>query len=187
MSDWSQLPDDLPEPQDDGAADHLTGLRLPSVPLASTSGGTVDLAQIPGSVVVYAFPRTGVPGRPNLVPDWDDIPGARGCTPETNGFRDLHTELLATGVDVFGLSTQDTGYQSEAVGRLELPFAFLSDAGLALTGAVGLPTLDVAGQRLIRRLTLLVTDGVVEHVWYPVFPPDTHAAEVLRWLQAHPR
>jgi peroxiredoxin len=190
MSDWTSLPADLPAPEDDGAADHLTGLRLPPVALASTSGGRVDLAELSqtaGSVVVYAFPRTGVPGEPSLVDDWDAIPGARGCTPESCGFRDHHAELAALGAEVVGLSTQDTAYQREAVERLHLPFAMLSDESHQLTDAIGLPTMVVAGQRLLRRLTLLVTDGVVEHVWYPVFPPDSHAAEVLAWLQANRR
>jgi peroxiredoxin len=190
MSDWTSLPDDLPVPADDGAADHLPGLRLPAVPLVSTNGDSVDIGELSrasGSLVVYAFPRTGVPGEPSLVDDWDAIPGARGCTPESCGFRDHHAELAALGVDVVGLSTQDTAYQREAVDRLHLPFAMLSDEDHLLTEAIGLPTMVVAGQRLLKRLTLLVTDGVVEHVWYPVFPPDSHAAEVLGWLQAHPR
>ena len=181
--DWTELPADLPAPTDDGAADHLPGRRVPSVPLASTAGGTLDLAGSAGSVVVYAYPRTGVPGEPNLVEDWDSIPGARGCTPESCGFRDHHAELTALGVDVVGLSSQDTDYQREAAERLHLPFPLLSDADHALSDALQLPTMDVAGQRLIRRITLLVTDGVIEHVWYPVFPPDTHAEEVLGWLR----
>ena len=181
--DWTELPADLPAPTDDGAADHLPGRRVPSVPLASTAGGTLDLAGSAGSVVVYAYPRTGVPGEPNLVEDWDSIPGARGCTPESCGFRDHHAELAALGVDVVGLSSQDTDYQREAAERLHLPFPLLSDADHALSDALQLPTMDVAGQRLIRRITLLVTDGVIEHVWYPVFPPDTHAEEVLGWLR----
>jgi peroxiredoxin len=186
MSDWTWLPADLPVPEDDGAANHLPGMRLPAVALPSTSGGTVDLSSVTGSVVVYAFPRTGVPGEQPLVDDWDSIPGARGCTPESCGFRDHHAELGALGVGVFGLSTQDTAYQAEAVDRLHLPFALLSDEGLELATAARLPTLEVAGQRLLRRLTLLVTDGVVERVWYPVFPPDTHAEEVLEWLRTRP-
>lgn len=181
--DWTDLPTGLPAPEDDGAADHLPGLTLPSVQLTSTSGGTVDLASIAGSVVVYAYPRTGVPGQAPLVADWDSIPGARGCTPESCGFRDHHAELAAAGADVLGLSTQDTAYQREAVERLHLPFALLSDDQHALTDAIGLPTLDVAGERLLKRITLLVTDGRIERVWYPVFPPDTHAEEVLRWLR----
>jgi peroxiredoxin len=183
MSDWAQLPTDLPVPTDDGAADHLRGLHLPSVPLSSTAGGTLDLAEIAGSVVVYAYPRTGVPGEAPLVDDWDSIPGARGCTPESCAFRDHHAELAALGVNVVGLSSQDTDYQREAVERLHLPFPLLSDADHALSDALGLPTMEVAGQRLIRRITLLVTDAVVEHVWYPVFPPDTHAEEVVGWLR----
>ncbi|MFL6098878.1 MAG: peroxiredoxin, partial [Actinomycetales bacterium] len=124
-----------------------------------------------------------VPGEPSLVEDWDSIPGARGCTPESCGFRDHHAELAAVGADVLGLSTQDTAYEREAVERLHLPFALLSDEQHALTDAIGLPTLVVAGQRLLRRITLLVRDGRIERVWYPVFPPDTHAEEVLRWLR----
>jgi peroxiredoxin len=185
MSTWETWPSDLPAPSDDGAADHLPGSALPSVALPSTAGGTVDLARWPGSVVVYAFPRTGVPGEQPLVDDWDQIPGARGCTPESCGFRDHHAELGALGVEVVGLSTQDTAYQQEAVERLHLPFALLSDARLELATAARLPTMTVADQELLRRITLLVTDGVVERVWYPVFPPDTHAEEVLGWLRSN--
>ena len=181
--DLTQLPSGLPVPEDDGAADHLPGLRLPSVPLVSTSGGSVDLSTVAGSVVVYAFPRTGVPGQAPLVDDWDSIPGARGCTPESCGFRDHHADLAAAGAGVLGLSTQDTAYQSEAVARLHLPFALLSDEQHALTDSIRLPTMTVGGQRLLKRITLLVTDGRVEQVWYPVFPPDTHAEEVLGWLR----
>ncbi len=185
MTEWLSLPDDLPAPSDDGAADHLTGMTVPSLALPSTDGSTVDLAERSrtGSLLVYAYPRTGVPGEPSLVPDWDDIPGARGCTPESCGFRDEYAGLADLGVTVFGLSTQDTAYQVEVATRLSLPFALLSDETHALTDALRLPTFDVAGQRLLRRLTLLVTDGRIEHVWYPVFPPDTHAREVLAWLR----
>jgi peroxiredoxin len=181
--DPTVLPDDLPVPVDDGAADHLPGLRLPSVPLPATDGEDVDLAPLSGRTVVYAYPRTGRPGEDSLVADWDAIPGARGCTPESCGFRDHHDELAALGVRVHGLSTQDTDYQREAVERLGLPFSLLSDAQLALTRALDLPTFAAADQVLLRRLTLLVQDGVVEHVWYPVFPPDLHAAEVLAFLR----
>lgn len=182
--DPSYLPPDLPVPIDDGAADHLRGLRLPSVPLPSTDGRPVDLARLPGRSIVYAYPRTGRPGEPSLTPDWDLIPGARGCTPETCGFRDHHAELLATGAAaVFGLSTQSTDDQRELVERLQLPFAILSDADLRLADALRLPTFTAAGHRLLRRLTLVIRDGTVEHVFYPVFPPDTHATEVLRWLE----
>ncbi|HEU4912991.1 MAG TPA: peroxiredoxin, partial [Actinomycetes bacterium] len=130
------LPPDLPAPVDDGAADHLTGLRLPSVPLPATDGSTVDLAQLGGRTVVFAYPRTGVPGQDPLVPEWDAIPGARGCTPETCAFRDLHGELRGAGARVLGLSTQGTDYQREAVDRLHLPFPLLSDAELRLANAL---------------------------------------------------
>jgi peroxiredoxin len=185
--DPTVLPVDLPRPVDDGAADHLRGARLPRVALPATSGEPVDLSSLPGRTVVYAYPRTGRPDEAPLVDDWDDIPGARGCTPEACSFRDHHAELAASGARVVGLSTQDPAYQREAAARLHLPYPLLSDCELALTRALELPTFEAAGQVLLRRLTLVVRDGLVEHLWYPVFPPDSHAQEVLSWLQANPR
>ena len=186
MVDPYTLPDDLPAPVDDGAADHLPGAVVPDIGLASTDGGSVSLAALRGRTVVYAYPRTGRPGEPSLVDDWDLIPGARGCTPETCGFRDHHAELAAAGAAVFGLSTQDTAYQRELAERLALPFAILSDAALALTAVLRLPTFEAAGHTLLRRLTLIVRDARIEHVFYPVFPPDRHALDVLGWLRADP-
>ena len=181
------LPSNLPVPEDDGAADHLRGSKVPDITLAATDGRRVSLAAIRGRrIVVYAYPRTGRPGEVALVDDWDSIPGARGCTPETCGFRDHHAELVAAGAVVFGLSTQDIPYQQELVARLRLPFAILSDADLKLTRAWRLPTFQAAGQTLLRRLTLVLLDGRVEHLWYPVFPPDGHADEVLTWLHTNP-
>jgi peroxiredoxin len=182
-----KLPEDLPRPLDDGAADHLVGRRLPRLALPATSGDPVDLSVLAGRTVVYAYPRTGRPDEAPLLDGWDDIPGARGCTPESCAFRDHHAELLAAGAGVLGVSTQDTEYQREAATRLHLPYPLLSDAGLALTRELDLPTFEAAGQVLLRRLTLLVRDGVVEHVWYPVFPPDSHPQEVLSWLLSNPR
>lgn len=183
---WTELPADLPVPVDDGAAAHLPGTRWPALELAGTDGRTVRLDLLPGRTVVYAYPRTGEPGKPSLVEEWDQIPGARGCTPESCGFRDHHAELREVGAGVYGLSTQDTGYQREAATRLNLPFALLSDVRLDLTRALRLPTFEAAGRVLLKRLTLLVEDGRIERVWYPVFPPDTHAGEVLAWLRKHP-
>lgn len=169
-------------PTDDGAADHLPGDPVPSIALTATDGYEVRLDEIERAVV-YAFPRMGVPGEEHLVPDWDAIPGARGCTPESCAFRDHHGELLYAGAGaVFGLSTQDTGYQREARQRLHLPFELLSDADLELTRAMRLPTFEAAGQTLLKRFTLVIHEGYVEHVFYPVFPPDRHASEVLSWL-----
>jgi peroxiredoxin len=178
------LPDGLPIPQDDGAARHLTGLRLPSVPLAATDGRRIDLSALSGRTVVYIYPRTGVPGQ--AMPDgWNAIPGARGCTPQSCGFRDHHAELKALGVaQVFGLSTQDTGYQREAVERLHLPFPILSDHELALARAIDLPVLEIAGMTLHKRMVLVIDDGVVAKVFYPVFPPDKSAEEVVDWLRS---
>jgi len=183
--DLLRVPPDLPVPQDDGAADHLAGLSVSDVALPATDGRSVRLTeQAAERSVVYAYPRTGRPGIAPLTPDWDLIPGARGCTPESCSFRDHHGELASLGAAVFGLSTQDTAYQREAVERLGLPFPLLSDEGLVLASALRLPTFEVAGQTLLKRLTFVVRDGRIEHVWYPVFPPDAHAEEVVSWLRA---
>ncbi|MGD9806662.1 MAG: glutaredoxin 3 [Hyphomicrobiaceae bacterium] len=176
------LPDDLPPPVDDGGANHLTGLRMPSVPLRSTSGELVDLSVLPGRAVVYAYPMTGVPGV-ELPPGWNDIPGARGCTPQTLSFQTEKDVFGAFGVTIFGLSTQTPEYQNELSARLGLSFLILSDAEFKLTNALRLPTMVVQGMRLIKRLTLIINDGVIEHVFYPVFPPNRSAAEVVAWLQ----
>ena len=185
MIDPYTLPDDLPAPSDDGAADHLPGTSLPAIELAATDGRRVSLAELTGPTIVYAYPWTGRPGEPLLADDWDLIPGARGCTPESCGFRDHHADMLDAGVTaVFGLSTQDTGYQRELAERLRLPYPILSDQGLELTRGLRLPTFEVASRTLLRRLTLLIRDGTIERVWYPVFPPDTHAAEVLADLRS---
>ena len=177
--DPTLLPEGLPVPVDDGGAAHLRGSAIPAIALQSTGGGLVDLAALAGLVVVFAYPRTGRPGQIALVPDWDLIPGARGCTPQTCGFRDLAGEFAALNARVFGLSTQDTAYQLEMVERLHVPFPILSDAGLRLTRALRLPTFEVAGQTLLRRLAWIARDGIIERVFYPVFPPDRNAADVL--------
>ena len=182
--DWSKIP----APVDDGAARHLRGAKVPDIALAGTDGAQVSLARIAGRIVVFAFPRTGEPGKPALVADWDMIPGARGCTPQTCAFRDLHKVLIEAGAQrVFGLSTQDPAYQLAAAKRLHLPFPLLSDEKLALTRAMRLPTMEVAGLTLIKRLALVIDDGVVAKVFYPVFPPDKNAAEVEAWLRANRR
>jgi peroxiredoxin len=177
------LPSDIPVPQDDGAARHLTGMRLSDVTLPATSGPAVNLSALSGRTVVYVYPRTGVPGQPN--PDgWDQIPGARGCTPQSCSFRDQFNDLKQAGVaHVFGLSTQDTAYQSEAATRLHLPFPLLSDEKLTLTKALRLPTFVAAGMTLIKRMALVIDNGAITKVFYPVFPPDRNAADVLAWLQ----
>jgi peroxiredoxin len=184
-SNFTELPKNLPVPLIDGAADHLKGKSLPQITLPSTDGRTVELASLTGRFVIYIYPMTGRPGVP--LPDgWDAIPGARGCTPQSCSFRDHYKELNALNTDVFGLSAQDTEYQREVHARLHLPFQLLSDSSLTLKSAMRLPTFRVQGLELYKRLTLIIQTGKIEKVFYPVFPPDQNAAEVLAWLKQHP-
>ncbi len=193
-TDVHTLPANLPVPVDDGAADHLRGAAVPSLALASTSGASVDLARLAAApAVLFFYPRTGGRGK-SSGPAWDLIPGARGCTPQSCGFRDLHAEFRARGVTVAGISTQTPGYQREFVERNHVPFALLSDADLALTRALRLPTFEWAAPdwlaggdgptTLIKRMAWYVEGGRIAHVWYPVFPPDKNAETVLGWLRA---
>lgn len=176
--DWSTIP----APADDGGAAHLRGLAMPSVPLPATTGGTVDLSTLTGLSVIYIYPMTGRPDRA-LPADWDATPGARGCTPQSCAYRDHFAELQSRGVQhLFGLSVQNTAYQAEAATRLHLPYALLSDADLTLTHTLNLPTLQVDDETLLKRCTLILRDGVIVHVNYPVFPPDRDAANVIAWL-----
>jgi peroxiredoxin len=178
-----ELPADLPAPVDDGGARHLAGLAWPDLALPATDGSSVNLAQARGRAIVYAYPRTGRPGQA-LPTGWDAIPGARGCTPQSCGFRDHFAELKGLGVaHLYGLSTQDGDYQREVAQRLHLPFALLSDARLELQRALDLPTFTVEGMTLLKRLTLALDDGVITKVFYPVFPPDRSAADVIAWLR----
>jgi peroxiredoxin len=184
MHDPTFLPSDIPAPQEDGRARHLTGLKLPNVALPATSGGAVNLSKLSGRTVVYIYPRTGVPGV-DPPPGWDQIPGARGCTPQSCGFRDHFAELEALGVShVFGLSTQDTAYQREAAERLHLPFPILSDAELNFALKLYLPMFMAAGMTLLARMALVIDDGTIVKVFYPVFPPDKNASEVIAWLRS---
>ncbi|MGJ5179452.1 peroxiredoxin [Bradyrhizobium oligotrophicum] len=178
--DWSLIP----APTDDGAADHLAGMTIPAIGLRATDDTLVKLSELPGRTVVFAYPRTGEPGKVSLVEDWDMIPGARGCTPQACSFRDLFGELKAAGAaHVYGLSTQSNAYQTEMASRLHLPFPVLSDETLELAHALRLPTMEIAGLTMIKRLALIVDDARITHVFYPVFPPDRNAGDVLAWLK----
>lgn len=183
--DVYSLPPNLPVPIDDGMADHLPGIAVAPVLLRATTGEMVNLSAIRGRTVVYCYPRTGRPDEES--PEgWNLIPGARGCTPQSCAFRDHYRELQGVGARLFGLSTQSTDDQREAADRLHLPFPLLSDARLEFASTMRLPTFEVQSMRLIKRLTLVIREGVVEHVFYPVFPPDRNAQEVVEWLVTHP-
>jgi peroxiredoxin len=182
-SDFSRLPADLPAPTDDGAADHLPGSTVPDVALPSTQGGELSLADVAASlVVVYVYPRTGTPGVP--APDgWDDIPGARGCTPQSCAFRDAQKELARHGASLIGISTQTPQEQAEFAQREHIPYPLLSDHALVLARRMSLPTFEVGGLQLYKRLTFVAEQGRIVKVFYPVFPPDRNAGEVLAWLE----
>ncbi len=185
MSHSLEVPANLPIPHDDGACDHLERMLLPQLSLESTSGDFVSLALLPGRTIVFCYPRTGEADQP-VPAEWDAIPGARGCTPQCRGFRDRHQELIAAGAThIFGLSTQDTHYQREALERLSLPYLLLSDRDLELTHALNLPTFQFNSVTLIRRLTLIIDEGRITKALYPVFPPDQSAAQTLNWLIQH--
>ena len=183
--DVNTLPDGLPIPTDDGSCNHLKGMVLPALELRATSGRAVNLAALRDRTVLYIYPRTGRPDQESPS-GWNEIPGARGCTPQSCSFRDHKAELESLGAKIFGLSTQDSEYQQEAVQRLHLPFELLSDCNFALTEALRLPTFTADGMRLVKRVTLVLQDGQVEKVFYPVFPPDRNAEEVIAWLRDNP-
>ena len=181
---FAELPADLPVPQDDGAAQHLLGMQLPPVTLPSTDGGSVSLSSLAGRACLVCYPMTGTPGTP-LPTNWDGIPGARGCTPQACSLRDLHAELLDAGAGaLYGISAQSTQAQREARERLHLPYELLSDEAGLLRGALQLPTFEVDGRTLLKRLTLVVQDASIVQVFYPIFPPNEHADDLLRWLQS---
>ena len=174
------LPEGLPVPADDGAADHLPGARLPDLVLPS-SQGAVNVRDFD---VLYIYPRSGRPGRP-MLPGWDEIPGARGCTPQSCAFRDHSAELSAFGVRVAGLSAQSIDDQVEFAERTRMPFAVVSDEWLDLARDPGLPTFDIEGLTLYKRLALVAEEGLILKIFYPVFPPDRNARDVLDWLEAN--
>jgi len=189
MTDYTRLPEGLPVPEDDGAADHLVGMPLPDLTLTTSGGAPLPLSRLgTGTTIIYLYPLTGRPGV-DLPEGWDSIPGARGCSTEACDFRDHFDELRDAGADrVYGLSSQSPEYQAEVVDRLRLPFSMVSDPRRELGDALRLPTFSAPGhERLYSRLTLVVTDNVIEHAFYPIFPPNEHAQQVLGWLRARAR
>jgi len=184
MSSNFPLPSSLPVPEDDGACSHLQGTKFPSITLQATSGAKFDISMSPGLSLLFTYPRTGAPGE-NIPPEWDSIPGARGCSPQACSFRDLSKTLFSLGVSqIFGLSTQDTTYQREVKQRLHLPYDLLSDENLEFTKALNFPTFEWEGKKLVKRSVIAIKDGMIVKVWYPVFPPDASAKLVEEWLNA---
>jgi peroxiredoxin len=182
MSDYTALPDGLPAPVDDGAADGLVGSPLPELALPSTLGGELGLTEVGARLLVaYVYPMTGMPGRA-LPGGWDDIPGARGCTPQSCAYRDALAEFRGLGADLIGISAQSPAEQAEFAEREHIPYPLISDHGLRLAEALGLPTFEAEGSTFYRRLTFVAAEGRIVKVFYPVFPPDRDAAEVLAWL-----
>ncbi|MDH1628866.1 peroxiredoxin [Pseudomonas mosselii] len=186
INELNVLPGDLPAPEDDGGADHLLGRTLPQLVLPATDGSLVDLSELPARSVIFIYPRTGQPGKPPLADNWNEIAGARGCTPQTLGYKALAESFLALGYQIYGLSTQNSAYQQELVARLQLTFPMLSDEHLTLTRSLSLPTLEVAGQTLLKRMSWLVHDGKIVKLCYPVFPPDQNAARMLELARSLP-
>lgn len=175
------LPKDLPVPKDDGACDHLPGSEFPSILLTSTNSLTIDITTFAEPIVLYCYPRTGQPDKDPPI-GWNQIPGARGCTPQCLGYRDAYDAFKKLGFQVFGLSTQSTEYQMEAVNRLDLPFPLLSDSEFRLTNQLNLPTFEIASMKVIKRLTMLISNSKIIKVFYPVFPSDKDAEIVLKWV-----
>jgi peroxiredoxin len=182
MKNLNELPANLPVPEDDGACNHLETMRFPSVALITTSGSKIDISSIRGLAVVYFYPLIGNPDSPPML-GWNEIPGARGCTPQSCAFRDLHAEFTELGVSVYGVSSQSHSQQVEASGRLHLPFELVSDLSFELASALKLPTFEYNSSTLIKRLTLIIENGIIKKVFYPVFPPNENAADVIAWLR----
>ena len=184
MTNYNQLPPDLPIPTDDGATNHLIGMTLPKISLKSTRGDLINLGRLRGKVVIYCYPMTGQPNVP-LPEGWDQIPGARGCTPQSCSFRDHYQDLQALGAEVVGLSVQTTEYQKEMANRLHLPFPVVSDMNYQFQKALNMPTFVAAGMTLLKRVTLIANNGVIEAVHYPIFPSDSDPAWVINYLKGH--
>lgn len=184
MTNLNQLPENLPVPEDDGSTDHLKGMKLPNVSLNATTGVAINLSQIKDKLVIYCYPMTGQPNVP-LPEGWDEIPGARGCTPQSCSYRNHYQELKLLGAEVVGLSVQSTGYQKEMADRLHLPFPIISDEDFAFQKALNIPTFSVAGITLLKRVTLIANDGVIEAVHFPIFPSDSDPAWVMEYLKTH--
>lgn len=182
MKNLNKLPDDLPIPVDDGACDHLTGSRIPSVSLKGTSDTITEPGSIEGTVVIFFYPMNGRPDSPPMI-GWNDIPGARGCTPQSCSFRDNYSKLEKLGVKVFGISSQPLSDQKEANFRLNLPFELLNDSQLELTKAMNLPTFEYESSTYIKRITIISENGVIKKTFYPVFPPDENVSDVIGWLE----
>jgi len=182
MKDLYKLPDDLPVPVDDGACDHLQEFQLPSVSLKGVSDESIELSSMKGIAVIFFYPMIGRPNSPPMI-GWNNIPGARGCTPQSCSFRDKYSQLEKLEVKVFGVSSQPLIDQKEASARLKLPFELLNDSQFELTKALNLPTFEYDSSTFIKRITIISIDGVIKKTFYPVFPPDKNVNQVIEWLE----
>lgn len=182
MKNLHELPDNLPIPVDDGACNHLLGSRVPSIYLNATSGKSVDLGSVAGTAVIFFYPMNGKPDSPPMI-GWNDIPGARGCTPQVCSFRNEYSQLVAMNAKVFGVSSQPLADQKEASARLALPYELLNDTPLELTHAMNLPTFEYEASIYIKRITVITIDGVIKKTFYPVFPPDKNVSDVITWIK----
>lgn len=186
MKDLNELPQDLPVPVDDGACSHLLGTEIPSIALNSTSGGFIDVSTIKGLAVMFFYPMNGRPDAPPMT-GWNDIPGARGCTPQSNSYRDNYLNLKNLAVKTYGISSQPLADQKEAKNRLKLPFELLNDSEFLLTKALNLPTFTYHNSIYIKRLTIIVDNGIIKKTYYPVFPPNENVLDVINWVKHHSR
>ncbi|VAW52529.1 Alkyl hydroperoxide reductase subunit C-like protein [hydrothermal vent metagenome] len=182
MKDLYQLPEGLPVPVDDGACNHLEGAPFPSMLITVTPHATYDFSKEKGINIIFFYPMIGHPDSLPMT-GWNEIPGARGCTPQALSYKNYFRQITKLGVRLFGASSQALKEQNDAIDRLKLPFELINDSSFLLSNALKLPTFQFNEIKMIKRLTLVVVDGVIKKVFYPVFPPNKNVDDVIVWLK----